>query len=648
MITTLRRLFASTLGKILTLSFVVIVGVAFALGDVTGNSSFGGVGGANVAKVGGTSIGVGELRDRVRRAYDQARQQQPELTMASFVESGGLEGALKDLVDGEAFDQYAAAMGFGVSKRLVDGRIADLPVFAGVSGKFEQSQYEKFLRDNGLSGTQVRKEVTRQILFEQMVTPIGAMPGIATKMAQPYAALLLEERKGLATFIPASPFAPNADPGDKSLQEYLARNRSKYSIPERRVLQYALFERSSIPVPEVNDAEIAADYNANAAQYKASETRRFSQVIIPSEATAKQVAAKVRGGATLAAAAQSAGLAASQTAAVTQTAFGALTSPAIAKAAFAARKGDLIGPQQGALGWIVLRVEGIEAIPARTLAQASAEIRTRLAASKANEAVVDYYNAVQDAVNAGAALNEVATDRKLKIVETPPVLPSGRAPGQPAFALSAGLAPMVGQAFQGGSEGETQLATLVENEVFAIYAVKKILPAAPPPFGEIRGQLLADWKLAEGQKIARDKARAIVKAVEGGKSLAAAVSAAGSNIGSVQSIGGKRADMARDGQSMPPEVALLFSMAAGSVKTLEIPGNRGWMVIALAQVTRPDPKAVPAQAVTAVAASLGPAFGNELAEQLVAEAKRRAGVVINKQVIEQLRQELTGATPASE
>jgi peptidyl-prolyl cis-trans isomerase D len=107
MITNLRNLFSSTIGKFIALAFIVLIGILFALGDVTGNASFGGLGGANVAKVGNREIGLGELRDRVRQSYNQARQQQPGLTMAAFVEGGGLDQVLGQLVDGLAFDQFA-------------------------------------------------------------------------------------------------------------------------------------------------------------------------------------------------------------------------------------------------------------------------------------------------------------------------------------------------------------------------------------------------------------------------------------------------------------------------------------------------------------------------------------------------------------
>ncbi|WP_062765227.1 peptidylprolyl isomerase [Sphingopyxis terrae] len=648
MITAIRSLFGSRLGKALALGFVILIGVGFALADVTGNSSFGGLGGANVARVGKENIGIGELRERVRNAYNQARQQQPTLTMAGFVESGAVDQVLNQMIDGLAFEQFADKLGFGVSKRQIDGRIADIPAFAGVSGKFDQTRYEAFLRQNNLSEAQVRTEIKQQLLLEQFGAPIGNLPTIAPGVAQPYAALLLEKRAGQAVYIPSAPFAPTADPGDAALKTFLSQNKSKFTVPERRVLQYALFDRSAVPVPAVTDAEIAAAYKANAAQYAASETRRFAQVIAPDQATANSIAAKARGGATLSAAAQGSGLAASTTGEQTLAAFTAATSDTIAKAAFVAKRGEIVGPLQTGLGWTVLRVEDVIAKPARTLADATPEIREELVKNKANEAIVDYYNQVQDAVNSGASIEEIAADRKLKLVQTPAILPSGRAPNEPGFALPPELAPMVGQAFQVAGEGESQLATLVENEKFAVYSVKSVVAAAPPPFDQIRSALLAEWRLSEGQKVARDKARGIVKAVEGGKSLADATRAAGPNLGNVQTIGGLRGDMGRDGKPVPPELALLFSMAKGSVKTLEIPGNRGWMVLSLTEVNRPDPKQIEPARVAAMAQPLSQAFGNELVEQLATEAKRRVGVKINKDLVTQLTRELTGASPVGE
>src|SRR3546814_9180500 len=73
-----------------------------------------------------------------------------------------------------------------------------------------------------------------------------------------------------------------------------------FRSPERRVIQYALFDRDAIEAPAVTDAEVADYFKANAARYAASQTRRFAQVIAPDRKTADAIAAKVRGGSTLA------------------------------------------------------------------------------------------------------------------------------------------------------------------------------------------------------------------------------------------------------------------------------------------------------------------------------------------------------------
>lgn len=646
MITAIRSLFSSTFGKIFALAFIGLIGLLFALSDV-GNTGFGGgMGDTTIADVGDEQIGLAELRQSINQAYDRARQQQPGLTREAFIEEGGFDLVLDDVVQGAAFRQFARELGFGVSKRLVDGQIAD--AFAGVSGSFDQARYDAYLRESGTSEAQLRRQIETVLMMQQLALPAGTTPRTGNAMAFPYAALLVEERRGQATFIPASRFAPTADPGDAVLQQYLKDNRSRFSIPERRILQYAVFDRDVAPVPAVTDKEIADLYKANAARFAANETRRFMQVIAPDQAAANAIATKVRGGTSLAAAAQAAGLTAAPSGDVTQTAYSGQTNAAAAKAAFAAKRGDVLGPTQTDLGWSVAQVEAITTTAAKTLAEATPEIRAQLEKNKAEEALITYYNAVQDAANGGVSIEEIAGDRKLTLVETPAILPSGRAPSQPAYALPADLAPMMAQAFQSAGEGETHLAQLVENEKFAVYAVKSIVAAAPPPFAQIRGELLADWKLAQGQKLARDKARGIVKAVEGKTSFADAVRAAGPQVGSIQTIGGRRGELGRNGERVPPELALLFSMAPNTVKTLEIPGNRGWMVLQLGEVKRPDAKEVDPRLVTGLSQSLSQQFGPELAEQLIAEAKRRVGVKINQKLVKQLRDELTGKTPVAQ
>ncbi|MEY4268953.1 MAG: hypothetical protein RLZZ58_169, partial [Pseudomonadota bacterium] len=299
MITALRRLFGSKIGAAIALAFVVMIGIIFAVGDVTSNPGFGGVTEGQVVRVGANQISSNRIKREVQQALERAREQQPGLTMAAFVEAGGLDQVVKQLIEAEAFEQYAAQLGFGTSERQIDGRLADLTVFQGATGKFDRVRFDQYLAQNGLSEAQIRGDLRRQILLEQIAEPIGKLPAIGTTLAGPYAALVRESRQGEALFIPASSFAPTTTPDDATIGKFLAQNRTKFSLPERRVVRYALFDRSAVPAPVVTDAEVAAEYKKQAARYAARETRAIAQVIAPSQAVAQQIVTKVRGGASL-------------------------------------------------------------------------------------------------------------------------------------------------------------------------------------------------------------------------------------------------------------------------------------------------------------------------------------------------------------
>lgn len=77
MISSFRRMLASRWGAAIALAFVVLMGFAFALSDVTGSGSFGGLGGGHVAKVGDRKIGLGEFDDMLQNALRAERRDNP-------------------------------------------------------------------------------------------------------------------------------------------------------------------------------------------------------------------------------------------------------------------------------------------------------------------------------------------------------------------------------------------------------------------------------------------------------------------------------------------------------------------------------------------------------------------------------------------
>lgn len=646
MITTIRRLVTSKIGAAVALLLLVVLGIMFLLGDVNIVAPNASVSAGHVMAVGDQQITSNDLRDRIKRAYERAAQERPGLTMEQFLAGGTFDKIVKETGDYYALVQYARSRGISIDKLAIDAAIARNPAFAGLNGSFDQTVYERRLGEVGLTDERLRRDMENDSLVRQLVAPVGAVPGIPQGMASTYASLLLEVREGQAAFIPASLYAPAAAPTEAQLTAFYASQRARYSIPERRVIRYAILDDSALgPVAPPTAAEIQAEFTAKAAEYSAQETRRFSQVIAGTRAIADRIAAGVRSGQTLAAAAQAAGLSASPVSATSEAQFAGQSSPEVARAAFAAAQGATVGPVQVPLGFVVLKVEEINRRPARSLAEVTPELTRIVAERKHQEAMVDLYNTVQNSLNSGASVTEVARDKRLQLVTTPALLPNGASPGNAAYRPDPVLGSLLSAAFQAHEGDPAQIIQIEENRRFALVEVGQTIAAAPPPLASIRDQVVADWRRSEGAKQARAKARQILAAVEGGQTLAAATAAAGVTT-SVQTIGGRRINLNRNGQRVPPEITLLFSMPVGSTKTLELPGGAGWMVLHLARSERGDSSEVP-QLVQSVQEQFRDPLGGELVEGIVAAARREFPVSMDRAGIAALRAELTGTTASA-
>jgi peptidyl-prolyl cis-trans isomerase D len=247
MISFIRSLINSKFGALFALIFVGMIAIAFALGDVTGSGSFGGLSGGNVARVGNQNITLGELNDALDNRLKAERQNNPTLDMAAFVEGGGLDSTLGQLINRYGLAVFGAKYGVGVSKRLVDSEIRKLPGAMGLDGKFSDKAFQAFAAQIGVSG-----------------------PAAPESLVLPYASLMLEKRSGQVASLPSTAFFPANPPSEAVLVKYYKDNAAKFTIPEKRAVSYAIFDKSIIAAKaKPTDADIAAYYKANAAKYAA-------------------------------------------------------------------------------------------------------------------------------------------------------------------------------------------------------------------------------------------------------------------------------------------------------------------------------------------------------------------------------------------
>lgn len=641
MITLFRKFFSSKVGIALTLAFLGIIALAFASSDVL-NTGFGGglSSSSRVAVVGDEKIDAAQLQSAATNALEQARQQDPRMAMPAFVADGGLERVLDQLVDRATLYTFGRQIGLRAGDRLVDSEILQIPAFRGPDGKFNRQIFLNAIGQQNMTEAAVRKDVAMTMMARQLAAPVMLAPVIPNSYAATYASLLRERRTGAVARIPSTAFAPAGNPTDAQLQAFYTENRSNFIRPERRVIRFATFGPEALKsVPEPTEAQIAARYARDRAQYAASERRDFTQVVAASQTLAQQIAADVAAGKSLDEAARARGLATSKAERRTREELGAESSAAVAQAGFGLAQGQLSAPARGGLGWYVLRLDRIDRQPERTLAQVRGTIADALRLELRRAAFADYTARIEEELDNGTSLADLARELGLAVTTTAPAAADGAIYGKPGETVPQALAPVLATAFE-MEEDEPQLAPLGDPEQFAMFDVTEITPSAPAPLAEIREDVIAAWKLDRGALAARQAADRIIARVGKGMPLAQAVAAEQVALPPVQPVDLAREQMARLGQ-VPPPLALMFSMAENSVKRLDDGGDRGWYVVRLDDISAPQ-VAQDDPIIAATLRQLGTVAGQEYAEQFVAAVQREVKVERNEEAVAALRRQLAG------
>jgi peptidyl-prolyl cis-trans isomerase D len=642
MMTAFRRFASSPVG----IAVFAIILIAFVVTLYEGKSAFGGATGAGngLASVGGTSIGEADAMRRTKAQLDNARQEKPELDMAAFISGGGVDSTINRMIDVTAMGAFAEKNGLIASRKLVDGAIASISAFNGPNGKFDRDTFLRILQQNNTSESQVRADFARDAINKMLILPASTASKVPAGLVLPYASLMLETRQGQIGVVPSVAFASNTPLPDADLTEFYKRNVGAYTVPERRVIKLAQFDRTRFEAAaKPSEAEVAAAYKAGAAKYAGREMRGFTQIIVQKQSDADGLLAKVKGGTSMADAAKSLGLEALAVTATDKPAFEKLTGPRVAEAAFAAAKGGYAALAQSGLGYHIVRVDSVATLAGTTLDQARAAIVSDLSKVKTDEALADFVAKVEDDINGGATFDDVAKKYGLTASATPAITAGGLAPDVQGFSFPADLQPLLKDAFQADPGDDPQVASVGNGTSFALYHMDRIIPAAPKALNDIRNQVMADAQVYRAALAAKRVADTIVANVNKGMPFSAALSGAGVKLPAPKPAGGRRLEIAQGKDKVPPPLAMMFGMVEKRAKVLAVPQGAGWFIVYLDKITPGDARQAP-PLINATQQQLAGVIGNEYIEQFAGAVRAQIGVTRNAAAIAAFKKSLTGGT----
>jgi peptidyl-prolyl cis-trans isomerase D len=627
-----RKLIKSKVGGYVALGFLVLMFFGFAAGDITnisGLNMLGGPNAAEAAKIGNQTLTVAQLQERTQRVFERVRQDRPEMTIAQFLAEGGLRQVADEMIAIKAMIAYGDKHGMRVSKKLVDAEIAGNAAFADATGAFSQAQFDAMLAQQRVAEKDLREDLAGQIIQQHILATAGAGVRAPARFVPPYAAMLVEQRIGEAIAVPSVDFAPKAAPSEAVLKAFYAANPDEFMLPEQRKIRYVLIDRARFDAQAApTQADFAQAYKARAAQYAARTVRSFTQLILPTEAQAKAIAAKAASGRPLAELAREIGLSTTAHADFNTAQLAAHTGAEIAKAGFAAAQGALVGPMRSPLGWTLLRVENVRTIAGTSLEQAKVALAPELKLEKGRQLLADFINRLDGRLGNGETLAEIAQAEALTIAETPLVTAEGRSLRDPAFQPDATTIALLKAGFAMGAEDDPQIVAVKPEEIAALLVPGDIVAAGPPPFAQARAAAEIAWRLSEGAKQASRVANQLNAALNKGVPVDAAIAQAGLAKPLRQPLAVRRIELSQQGAKVPPPITALLALRPGSARVVAVDKSQGFLVVRLEKIVADDPTANPSLMQSA-RAGISNVLGSEYARALVTAIEQELKVARN-------------------
>ncbi|MGI4977418.1 MAG: peptidyl-prolyl cis-trans isomerase [Janthinobacterium lividum] len=582
--------------RLLILVMVAALGAWGIAGVFTG----GGVGGNDVATVDGRGIRAEDFDRQVRHDLEQVGGQfgSPD-QIPPGLRRMVAQQTLNRLVVQEAVQARAARMDLSVPDDALRDAVFAIPAFHGANGSFDRTVMNAALGRAGLSEARflqlMRDDMTQRELVEALKSGMSA-PG---SLVGHIFAFEGETRVAQTVSFPLAGVAEPAAPAMAVLQRWYANHPEDFRTPELRRIKAVVISPDTVARSiDVTDAQLQAAYDAKSAQFHQAEKRSVDVVTAADKGRAETLATLWRGGVPwtgVQAAATQKGTGAGAAAPATTVSLDDATedqipSPELAKAVFAAKAGEVVGPVQGSLGWVVLKVSKVTPPVSEDFAQAKEGLRTEVARELAAGQVDARVSRLQDALAGGTSLDELPGDLGAAAVQGTLDAQGRTAAGEPApLPGDAALHDaVVKQAFAQKVGDAAQVVQGPGQSAFAL-VVEAVTPPSPKPYAEVADAVLADWRADEVRHGREAAAARLLAAVQGGQSIETAAAVEGAKVGTTPPIGRQAPP-----KGVPGVLAqVVFTLKQGEATMVEDAAGEagGGFVVAVLQTVTPATQA---------------------------------------------------------
>lgn len=542
-----------------------------------------------VAKIGDQTVTLAEIHNQLNEI--RQRNQIPQQLEGLYARQ-----ILNQMVFQKEVEYEAKRLGIAVSDKERADRIKQyLPTAFNGDTFVGMDTYAQEVRQRFQLTVPAFEDLVKSSLVEEKFRKL-ITDGISVSPTEVQEEFRTQNEKIKLDYVLIKPedLAAKFTPDDAQIKTYFDQNKSRYQIPEKRVVRYALVDLNQIRQnTPVTDDELKVLYQQNIQQYQLPNRVHVEHILLMTvgKTDAEVAEIKVKADDILAQAKKKGAnfedLATKYSEDPgSKTKKGDLgwiqqgqTVPEFEKAAFSLNKGEVSDLVKTQYGFHILKILDKENAHTKTFDEVKDSIKTPYQLQKADEAAATVADKLSTDIRQSnkLSLDELAQKYHLPVAETRAV-----SAAEPVFEL--GTSKELRDQISALRTGELSLPVKTDRG-YVVMALKQILPTHPGTLEEVRDKVVADLKEQKGAELARVKANDLEKRVKSGEKFDPAAKALGldpkvsdefARSGSIAGVGSGK------------QLAVAFSLKPGEVAAPLTIGEN-WVVFDLVSKTQANP-----------------------------------------------------------
>jgi peptidyl-prolyl cis-trans isomerase D len=487
----------------------------------------------SVAKVGDEVVSVAEVRQQLSEV--EQRNPTPNFRMLEPIYA---QQILKQLIFEKEIEYEAKRLGIRVSDQERADRIRQfLPTAYNGDTFVGMGRYSAEVQARFQMPVATFEELIRQGLLQEKFRKL-VTDGISAGPAELQDEFRYRNEKVKLDYvlIKAEELEAQINPDEAEIRAAYDKDKSKYLVPEKRVVRYALLDTNQLRQNvKISDDELKAQYQADIQQYQVENRVHVEHILLMTVGKTDAEVAEIR---------QKADEVLKQAKAKgakfedlakkysedpgTKDKGGDLgwithgrTVPEFEKTAFSLPNGAISDVVKTQYGFHIIKVLDKETAHTKPFEEVKDSIKAPLLLTKADKEAGDVADKLSSAIrqNNKLSLDDLAKQYHLTVGETRPV-----AANEPVIEL--GNSKEVKDAIFGQRPGDLSLPIHTDRG-YIVLSIKEVQPAHQGSLQEVRDRVITDLKRAKATELARQKAQDIEKRAKAGEKFDTAAKALG-------------------------------------------------------------------------------------------------------------------------